>query len=103
LVDDFAAESAALSPSRSSLLSGEEAPLYAPFERPLRVLLAGLPEASSRILSHVVEQRMGMVWALPDAADLTAVPAGRAPDLAVAPSAMDGLGFPVAAFVPGVR
>lgn len=100
LVDDFAAEIAALSPSRSSLFSGEDAPLYLPFERPLRILLAGLPEAASRILSHVVEQRMGMAWALPDAAGLAAIPAGRSPDLAVAPSAMDGLGFPVAAFVP---
>ncbi|MGE4528723.1 MAG: Hpt domain-containing protein [Rhodospirillaceae bacterium] len=100
LGEDFAAEIAGLAAERSSLLSGAETPVYAPFARPLRVLLAGLPEAVARMLSHVVEQRMGMAWTLPDAAMLAAVPAGRGPDFAVAAVAAEGLAFPVVAFAP---
>ena len=85
LAEDFAAEIAALSPDRSSLLTGEQTGIYVPFAQPYQVLLAGLSEAASRILSHVVEQRLGMVWTLPEAAMLSTVPAGRAPDLVVVP------------------
>ena len=96
---DFAAEIAALAPAASSLVSGEESPPYAPFTRPARVILAGLPPASAAILGHVIEQRMGMAFPMPDAAMLADVPAGRAPDLAVVaqPAAA---GFPVVVLEP---
>jgi len=100
LGEDFAVEIAGLAPERSSLICGEDAPVYVPFARPLRVLLAGLPEAVSRILIHVVEQRMGMAWSLPDAAMLADVPAGRGPDFAVAVEAAESRAFPVVAFAP---
>jgi len=100
LGEDFAAEIAALAAERSTLFGGEDVPVYVPFSRPFRVLLAGLPEAVSRILTHVLEQRMGRAWTLPEAALLLAIPPGRGPDFAVAAEAVDGLAFPVLAFVP---
>lgn len=99
---DFAAEIAALSPARSSLISGDEVAVYPPFARPLRVVLSGLPPAADAVFAHVVEQRMGIAFSVPDVAALGAAPRGRGPDLAVvaAPTAaafpvytMDGGGF----------
>ncbi len=97
---DFAAEIVSLDPARSSLISGEDPAVYVPFERPLRVVLAGLPAAVERLLSHVVEQRMGMAMALPDAAALAAVPPGREPDLALTGAPVENVAFPVVAFAP---
>lgn len=97
---DFAAEIAALAPQASSLISGVEIPPYTPFSRPARVILAGLPPASAAILGHVVEQRMGMAFPMADAAGLAAVPAGRAPDLAVVAEPATAA-FPVIVLVPG--
>lgn len=96
---DFAAEIAALAPAASSLVSGVETSPYAPFTRPARVILAALPPACATILAHVIEQRMGMAFPMPDAAMLAAVPAGRAPDLAVVVRPV-AAGFPVAVLVP---
>jgi hypothetical protein len=100
LGEDFADEVLALAVQRSSLISGVESPVYAPFERPLRIVLAGLPVPTARMLSHVVEQRMGMAWVLPEAVLLSAVPPGRAPDLALSAAAVEGLTFPAAVFSP---
>ena len=97
---DFAAEIAALAPAGSSLISGEETPPYAPFSRPARVILAGLPPASAAILGHVIEQRLGIAFPMPDAAMLETVPAGRAPDLAVVAVPV-AAGFPVVVLDPG--
>lgn len=96
---DFADEIAALAPAASSLVSGEDIPAYAPFTRPARVILAGLPPASAAILAHVIEQRMGMAFPMPDAAMLADVPAGRAPDLAVVVRPV-AAGFPVVVLTP---
>jgi HPt (histidine-containing phosphotransfer) domain-containing protein len=96
---DFAAEIAALAPAASSLVSGEERTPYTPFTRPARVILAGLPPASAAILGHVIEQRMGMAFPMPDAAMLADVPAGRAPDLAVV-ARPTAAGFPVVVLTP---
>ncbi len=96
---DFSREIAALAPAASSLVSGVETPPYAPFTRPARVILAGLPPASAAILGHVIEQRMGMAFAIPDAALLAGVPAGRAPDLAVVAEPVEA-GFPVVVLTP---
>lgn len=96
---DFALEIAALAADASSLVSGVEVPAFAPFTRPARVILAGLPPASAAILGHVIEQRMGMAFPMPDAAMLADVPAGRAPDLAVVAEAVEA-GFPVAVLQP---
>jgi len=101
LGEDFAVEIAALAPDRSSLMTGEEASVYTPFARPMRILLAGLPEVVAAILTHVAEQRMGMVWTLPEAAMLAAVPVGREPDFAVTGAAVEGVSFPVVVFAPG--
>ena len=100
LGEDFAAEIGALAPAGSSLIDGTDTPPYAPFSRPARVILAGLPPASAAILAHVIEQRLGIAFPMPDAAMLETVPAGRAPDLAVvaAPVAAE---FPVVVLAPG--
>ncbi len=98
---DFAEEIEALAPARSSLLSGDETPVHVPFTGPARVILAGLPPAAAAVLAHVVEQRMGFGFPLADAAALTDVPPGRAPDLAVVGAPVEGLGFPVVVFAPG--
>lgn len=98
--EDFAAEIAALVPARSSLLSGDEAPVHRPFTGPARVILAGLPPAAQAVLAHLIEQRLGLAFPLSDPAALAAVPPGRAPDFAVVGEAVAGLGFPVAVFAP---
>lgn len=98
--EDFADEVATLAPVRSSLLSGDETPVLRPFTGPARVVLAGLPPAAQAVLAHLVEQRLGFAFPLPDPATLAAVPPGRAPDLAVVGEPVPGLGFPVAVFAP---
>ncbi|MBN2752391.1 MAG: Hpt domain-containing protein [Rhodospirillaceae bacterium] len=100
LKDDFAAEIAELTPSRSALLSGQAAEVYVPFSRPLRVLVAGMPEPVARILVHVIEQSLGIAWILPDVAMLAGVPPGREPDFAVVMSPVADVSFPVVVFHP---
>jgi len=83
LSDDFSHAILSLSVEKSSLITGDEAPYFAPFLVPPQILLVALPPATERILSYVIEQKMGFAWPTSDRSALDAVPKGREPDLAI--------------------
>jgi len=83
LCDDFSNAILSLSVEKSSLFTGDEAPYFTPFLVPPQILLVAMPPATERILSYVIEQKMGFVWPTSDKTALDAVPKGREPDLAI--------------------
>jgi len=100
LGEDFKIEIESLMPERSSLVTGIDIPMFEPFSEPPQIIIAGMPEGTTRILSFVIEQKMGIPLPAPSLDILNNLSKDRAPNLVIVPCPVAEYDFPVVVYAP---